>query len=305
MPKRNTEKANRSVIFVQDVKSIASREMDQAGPPSLMMLCCDVLAKHAHGIENLDYIPDELVLAICERAPGVQLAHVERVIAEDEYRSDVFKSNMSNWHNHCRQRWGHRLQELCRRCCYARDDKYWKLIFLTASMQDALENLTECTGYADSLAELIDVTRELITSLSLRRATRTTVQLVSQHFHRLESLDLTGCALVGQNDARAVGNLMLACPSLLSANLSKNALGKEDGIIAIAVAVSKHQTLVFLNISWNSVSDRGAKALVQALQRNASVAVLDARWNDIGLEGRRALMALGKTRSTALRIQLY
>ena len=278
-------------------------EQIQAGPPSLMMLCCQVIAVNANSLESLDYIPDELVMAICERAPGIQLAHVDRIVSADEYRMEVLQANTSIWHNRCRERWDQQLQEICRKCNYARDRSYWKLIYLTGAIQDGL-NTAALEGAPEVLAEIVDLAKDCVTSMSLQHATRETLSIMSKNFQHLQVLDLTGCGLCGKEDARAVAQVMLAAPTLISATLSKNELGKENGITSIAVAVAKHNALVCLNVTWNSIDDQGAKALAQALQRNPHISMMDARWNDFSMDGRQKLLQVMKTRPSSLRLQL-
>ncbi|CAO3568635.1 unnamed protein product [Mortierella alpina] len=91
---------------------------------------------------------------------------------------------------------------------------------------------------------------------------------------------------------------------VISLNLSDNSIS-EKGFQALSEALKTISTVATLDLQSNSIGDYGAKALADALKTNSIVATLYLSCNSIGDDGAKALAEALKTNSTVANLGLY
>jgi Ran GTPase-activating protein (RanGAP) involved in mRNA processing and transport len=137
----------------------------------------------------------------------------------------------------------------------------------------------------------------------------------------LQSLDLSNNSQIGDEGAKAFGELLHLNRSLMRLNLSHSGMG-DQGVEAIAQALELNTSLQILNLAGNSgngsfssvidanaaivfnktsgIGNRGAQALARGLERNRGLQLLDLGGCSIDTEGMLAI-AQSLNHHTAIR----
>jgi Ran GTPase-activating protein (RanGAP) involved in mRNA processing and transport len=120
-----------------------------------------------------------------------------------------------------------------------------------------------------------------------------------EYNHTVTDLNVSGndeCKQMGAHGVRALARVLAHHELLAVLNLSACQIGS-DGVAALQ-SLFVNPTLTYLNLSHNSLSNRGVRVLVQYLARNSTLQMLDLSANDIGPFGVAALcLALQKVAS--------
>ncbi|KAF4318968.1 hypothetical protein JM18_008563 [Phytophthora kernoviae] len=137
-----------------------------------------------------------------------------------------------------------------------------------------------------------------VPSTDNRTAKAKLLAAVSRAAHNANSP--TGCTLtmlnlskneLGREGCRQIARFLATCSTLAHLDLSHTTLGGDDEALApLASAIESHPSLKHVNLSHNSIGERGG-ILLGAMLTNAScvVQVLDVSWNNIRRNGAVAL----------------
>ncbi|KAL7750331.1 Leucine-rich repeat-containing protein 45 [Sorochytrium milnesiophthora] len=120
----------------------------------------------------------------------------------------------------------------------------------------------------------------------------------------LQRIDFRGNN-VQSDGAIGVASLVSVSTSLKSLILEWNSIGLwNDGVKAIADALSSTATLEELDLRNNKIGPQAVELLANALKYNTSLKRLDLRWNNAGLLGGRALADIFRWNHTLLHLDV-
>ncbi|KAF9087394.1 hypothetical protein BGX27_002939, partial [Mortierella sp. AM989] len=128
------------------------------------------------------------------------------------------------------------------------------------------------------------------------------VRFYMAHAPALTALELTGSS-IGDNEARALAELLKTNETLTTLNLACNSIG-DNGAQALCEALKASSTLATLDLRDNKIGDNGAQVLADALKINETLTALDLTGNSIGDDGAQALSDALKTNETLINLDL-
>ena len=107
----------------------------------------------------------------------------------------------------------------------------------------------------------------------------------------LTDLDI-GWNQLRNDEAAMIARALIGNETLTALNISYNHFGKDAAIFSIAKFITDSQVLQTLDISYNSVKERGSICIADALKSNGSLKELHMDGNPVGPKGGRELLKM-------------
>eukprot|EP00761_Pharyngomonas_kirbyi_P007896 gb/GECH01007907.1/.p1 GENE.gb/GECH01007907.1/~~gb/GECH01007907.1/.p1 ORF type:complete len:284 (+),score=72.43 gb/GECH01007907.1/:1-852(+) len=262
--------------------------------PSLLTLCAEVIAEHSFGLERVEKIPDDVVVAIAEKCKGEQLVFVDRLganSAKNKITADwkrVFKQEESECNSE------DQLAIIKRVKTYGYDrsnSNFWKQMFLTLLFEKELDHSNTETFDMELIDEFVEICRPSIQYVTLNYAKLNILKHVIS-FPQLKYLDLTRSRRSFKPKSEG---LEIIAPILKQKDCNIHTLKLNNcnignrGTELLLEALQTNESLLVLELRWNDLDNNQTEALGNALKQHPKLSILDLRKNFMTMNGRQTL----------------